>query len=433
MLMDRWELTSEGVGQSVALIGEAGLGKSRLIQIIKQHVTQQFQAKEFSRRPPTPILEWLCSPYHSSSAFQPVKESIVRWLNLDPESPADERRLRVDEHLQAIGMPRPESLPTLLELLALPADPQLGPSKIASSKLKELTISVALNWVMHLARQQPLLFIIEDLHWIDPSTLEILSRLADQPLDSPCLCLQTFRPQFTTPWTSRAHQSQIALNRLTRSQATQIIRSRMGDGYIAKGTMARIIERTDGIPLFVEEYAKMLSESGSASDSSTDDTHGSSLLTARSSSEEIPASLQDLLTARLDRAGGDQAFVRLAATIGREFSYEMIRAVCELDDVVLQRELTILIDAEILYRRGPLPDCSFQFKHALIQDAAYESMLRRQRPRRFATSLRCLNCGGKNRSWPCPKWRWDEQQNTCCNRWPSLAIIKLLATNSLVG
>ncbi|WP_442505850.1 protein kinase domain-containing protein [Novipirellula sp. SH528] len=374
MLIDRWELTSEGVGQLVALIGEAGLGKSRLIQIIKQHVTQQFLAKDKS----APILEWQCSPYHSASAFQPVKESIVRWLDLDPESTGEERRLRVDKHLKSIGMSRTDSLPILLELLSLPADPQLGAPKIASSKKKELTITVILKWIMCLAEQQPLLFIIEDLHWIDPSTLEILSRIADQPMDSPCLCLQTFRPEFTTPWTSRAHQSQIALNRLTRAQATQIIQSRLGDGHIAKGTIARIIERTDGIPLFVEEYAKMLAESGEAADEPIGDSHGSSLLTARSS-DEIPSSLQDLLTARLDRAGGDQGFVRLAATIGREFSYEMIRAVAQLDDVTLKRELAILTDAEILYRRGSLPECTFQFKHALIQDAAYESMLRRQR------------------------------------------------------
>ena len=378
MLIDRWELTSEGVGQLVALIGEAGLGKSRLIQIIKQHVTQQFLAKNKTANESAPILEWQCSPYHSASAFQPVKESIVRWLDLDPESTGEERRLRVDKHLQSIGLSRLDSLPILLELLSLPADPQMGPPKIASSKKKELTITVILNWITCLAEQHPLLFIIEDLHWIDPSTLEILSRIADQPMDSPCLCLQTFRPEFTTPWTSRAHQSQIALNRLTRAQATQIIRSRLGDGHIAKGTIARIIERTDGIPLFVEEYAKMLAESGTAADESIGDTHGSSLLTARNS-DEIPSSLQDLLTARLDRAGGDQGLVRLAATIGREFSYEMIRAVAELDDVALKRELAILTDAEILYRRGSMSECTFQFKHALIQDAAYESMLRRQR------------------------------------------------------
>ncbi len=378
MLIDRWERTSEGIGQSVALIGEAGLGKSRLIQIIKQYVTQQVHAKQVSSRLPTPILEWQCSPYHSSSAFQPVKESIVRWLNLDPDSKAEDRRRHVAQHLQSIGMSPRETLPIFLELLSLPADPEWGSPKIPSSKMKELTIEAVLSWIMRLARQQPLLFIIEDLHWIDPSTLEILSHLADRPLDSPCLCLQTFRPEFTTPWTSRAHQSQIALNRLTRSQATQIIRSRMGDQTISKGTLARIIERTDGIPLFVEEYAKMLSEMGIASDCSTEDSHGSSLLTVRSS-EEIPASLQDLLTARLDRAGGDHAFVRLAATIGREFSYEMIRAVSRFDEAVLTRELDILVDAEILYRRGSVPDCIFQFKHALIQDAAYEAMLRRQR------------------------------------------------------
>ncbi|EMI16053.1 adenylate/guanylate cyclase, partial [Rhodopirellula maiorica SM1] len=378
MLIDRWELTSEGVGQLVALIGEAGLGKSRLIQIIREHVSQQFAAKNKSANGRAPILEWNCSPYHAASAFQPVKESLIRWLDLDPDSSGEARRLCVDEHLQSIGMSRSDSLPILLELLSLPADPKLGPLTMASSKKKELTVTVILNWVTCLSEQQPLLFIVEDLHWIDPSTLEILSRIADQPMDVPCLCLQTFRPEFTTPWTSRAHQSQIALNRLTRAQATQIIRSRMGDGYIAKGTIARIIQRTDGIPLFVEEYAKMLADSDMAGDEHNTESHGSSLLSARNS-EEIPSSLQDLLTARLDRAGGDQGFVRLAATIGREFSYEMIRAVAELDEVTLKRELGILTEAEILYRRGRLPDCTFQFKHALIQDAAYESMLRRQR------------------------------------------------------
>jgi tetratricopeptide (TPR) repeat protein len=192
--------------------------------------------------------------------------------------------------------------------------------------------------------------------------------------------LLTFRPEFSTPWTSRAHQTQIALNRLTRSQVSQILTTKAEGGRVASGIIDRIAHRTDGVPLFVEEYSKMLVES-TQSLSDTVESWPESTAGGQSGTFSIPTTLQGLLTARLDRVVGDPSVVRLAATLGREFSFELIAAACELPEAQLSSELDKLVDSELLFRRGSPPNSTYLFKHALIQDAAYDSMLRSQRRR----------------------------------------------------
>ncbi len=373
MLLDRWDLVGEGYGQLVALIGDAGLGKSRLVQVLKQHV------QNTSESPDPPIIEWSCSAYHGDSAFHPAKDALAKVLKFDRDLDNQEKVQRLRDHLQDLGLPLAGTMPLFCDLLSLPHDPEFPPPAISSAKQKESTLQSLHQWLEALARQRPLLFIVEDLHWIDPSTLDFLAGIANEPIREPFLCLLTFRPEFTTPWTSSAHQTQIALNRLTRKQIDQIVESKITRGTVPQGLIDRIADRTDGVPLFVEEYAKMLAEAAATMDDTVDQIPDSTL-GSQSGGIPIPTTLQGLLMARLDRIGGDPRVVRLAATIGRQFSFELLSAAAaDIPAEALATELEKLVESQLLFRRGATPDCTYQFKHALIQDAAYDSMLRSQR------------------------------------------------------
>ncbi len=372
MLQDRWELVGEGFGQLVALIGEAGLGKSRLVQVLKQHV------QDTCDTPDPPIVEWTCSPYHTGSAFHPAIEALQKVLKLERAQTDAEKLRRLKDHLETLGIDLAHALPIFCDLLSLPEDPDFPAATVSSQKQKELTLEYLHQWLSALSSQRPILFVVEDLHWVDPSTLDFVHRIADGPINDPYLCVVTFRPEFETPWTSRAHQTQIALNRLTRRQVSQILESKVEAGTVPRGLIDRIADRTDGVPLFVEEYANMLIESADSM-FDTVDHFPDSTIGSRSASTAIPATLQGLLMARLDRLGGDPNVVRLAATLGREFTHELIAAASEFPETVLNAELEKLVESQLLFRRGKPPHSSYLFKHALIQDAAYDSMLRRQR------------------------------------------------------
>ncbi|HSX81640.1 MAG TPA: adenylate/guanylate cyclase domain-containing protein, partial [Candidatus Saccharimonadia bacterium] len=224
------------------------------------------------------------------------------------------------------------------------------------------------------AAQQPLLFVAEDLHWVDPSTLELLSLLVDQGPTTRILTLFTFRPDFPPPWTGRSHLTQITLNRLTRRQVAEMI-GRVAHGKALPGEVVeQAVARTDGVPLFVEELTKMVLESGLLQE--REDRYE---LTGPLPPLAIPTTLHDSLMARLDRLATVKGVAQLGATLGREFSYELLQAVSPLDAATLQQALTRLVEVELLYQRGVLPQATYLFKHALIQEAAYQSLLRSTR------------------------------------------------------
>ncbi|NNE01468.1 MAG: AAA family ATPase [Pirellulaceae bacterium] len=372
MLMNRWELTGEGFGQLVALIGDAGMGKSRLVHVLTQHVSQTSPSVS------PPIIEWSCSPYQSSTAFHPAIGALQRRLQFTRQQSDDQKRNALKTLLDSLGFDLAVAMPIFCDLLSLPVGSEYPPLNLSSPKQKELTLELLHQWICAEAQQRPTLFIVEDLHWVDPSTLDFLQSIANNPISAPYLCLLTFRPDFSTPWTSRAHQTQIALNRLTRSQVSQLIASKVDNDAIPLGLIDRIADRTDGVPLFVEEYAKMLNDSADLMSDTAELSHDSTM-GSQSSSIPIPATLQGLLTARLDRIGGDENVVRMAAALGREFSFSMIAAAMDLGASVLANELEKLVESQLLFRRGTPPDSQYTFKHALIQDAAYDSMLRGQR------------------------------------------------------
>jgi hypothetical protein len=368
LLLDRWAQVKDGLGQVVLLSGEAGIGKSRLVQVLMEHVATEPQA-------------WLtpcqCSPYHQNSALYPVIDLLERVvLQLARVESPQQKLEKLEGFVVQYGFLLSEAVPLFASLLSLPLSSSYAPLNISPEQQKQRTLQAILTILLRRAAQQPVLFVMEDLHWVDPSTLEFLSLVVDQGPTTRILALLTFRPDFSAPWMGRSHLTQITLPRLPRRQAAEMT------GRIAHGkalpaeVVEQVVAKTDGVPLFVEELTKMVLESG--------------LLQAREDRYElagplpplaIPATLHDSLTARLDRLATVKALAQLGATLGREFAYDLLQAVSPWDEGTLQPGLQQLVAAEFLYQRGLPPQATYLFKHALIQEAAYQSLLKSTRQR----------------------------------------------------
>jgi TOMM system kinase/cyclase fusion protein len=366
LLLDRWAHVKDGLGQVVLLSGEAGIGKSRLVQVLQEQVATEPQA-------------WLtpcqCSPYYQNTALYPMIDLLERVaLRFEREESPPQKLRKLEGFVVQYGLPLAEAVPLLAALLSLPLAEGYTPLTASPDQQKQKTLQAFLAIFLRIAAQQPVLFVMEDLHWVDPSTLELLSLLVDQGPTARILALFTFRPDFSPPWTGRSHLTQMTLPRLPRRQAAEMT------GRVAHGkalppeVLEQVAAKTDGVPLFVEELTKMVLESG--------------LLREREDCYElsgplpplaIPATLHDSLMARLDRLAAVKSLAQLAATLGREFSYDLLQAVSPWDEGTLQRGLHQLVDAEFLYQRGVPPQATYVFKHALIQDASYQSLLRSTR------------------------------------------------------
>jgi TOMM system kinase/cyclase fusion protein len=366
LLRERWTQVKDGFGQVVLLSGEAGIGKSRLVQVLKEQVATEPQA-------------WLtpcqCSPYHQNTALYPLIDLLERVvLRFDREESPQQKLRKLEGHLVQYGFPLAEAVPLHASLLSIPLTADYAPLPLSPEQQKQKTLQALLTTLLRIAAHQPVLFVMEDLHWVDPSTLEFLSLLVDQGPTARILALFTFRPDFSPPWTGRAHLTQVMLHRLPRRQAAEMA------GRVAHGktlpaeVMEQVVARTDGVPLFVEELTKMVLESG--------------LLQEREERYEltgplpplaIPTTLHDSLMARLDRLATVKSLAQLGATLGREFPYALLQAVSPWDEGTLQRGLHQLVEAEFLYQQGLPPEATYLFKHALIQEAAYQSLLRSTR------------------------------------------------------
>lgn len=368
LLRDRWEQAREGIGQVVFLVGEAGIGKSRLVHVLKEHVQ-----KESGGRPDA-VVEWRCSPHHQNTALYPVADFFENLLAFQREDDPRSRLDKLVDHLHVLGLDDPDVVPLFAMILSLPPDPRFPPLNLSPQGQKDRTLEALGKWLQRYARRQPVLFIVEDLHWIDASTQEFLTRLMAQADMEPLLAIFTFRPEFVLSWTFRTPQTQVVLNRLTRRQITDLMQRKIGVSQLPATLVEQVAAHTDGVPLFVEEFTRMVVESGYLRI-----VEGQAGLADALPLHAIPATLQDLLTARLDRMASVRDVVQLGATLGRTFSYELLQVVAALDEPTLQRELGKLVEAEILYQKGQPPRCSYWFKHALIQDAAYQSLLKSRR------------------------------------------------------
>jgi TOMM system kinase/cyclase fusion protein len=364
VLRERWAQARDGLGQIVLLSGEAGIGKSRLVLALKEHVAGESHTR------------WECrgSPYFRDSALYPVIDLSQRALQFGRDESPEAKLQKIEAALGRYGLAQPETVALWAALLSVPlADPY--PSlTLTPQRQKQKTLDAIVALLLALAAEQPVLLIVEDVHWIDPSTLEFLTLLIDQGPTARLLTLLTCRPEFHAPWGFRAHLTPLTLTRLPRPQAAQMSVRVAGGKALPPEVVQQIVAKTDGVPLFVEELTKTVLESG--------------LLREREDQYElmgplpplaIPATLHDSLMARLDRLATVKDVAQLGATIGRTFAYELLQAVSPLDDATLQQGLRQLVEAEFLYQRGIAPQATYVFKHALIQDAAYQSLLRSTR------------------------------------------------------
>src|SRR5262245_31826022 len=366
LLRERWAQVKEGLGQIVLLSGEAGIGKSRLVQMLKEYVAAEPQAW---------LIPCQCSPYYRNTALYPMIEVLERVaLRFEREESPPHKLRKLEGFLVQYGLPLAEAVPLFAALLSLPLATAYAPLTMAPEQQKQQTLHAFLTIFLRVAAQQPLLFVMEDLHWVDPSTLELLSLLVDQSPTARILGLLTCRPDFSPAWTGRSHFTQVTLPRLPRRQAAELAGRVAHSKTLPAEVLEQVVARTDGVPLFVEELTKMVLESGLLQEREERyELTGSLPLLA------IPTTLHDSLMARLDRLAAVKALAQLGATLGREFPYTLLQAVSLWDEATLGRGLHLLVDAEFLYQQGLPPEATYRFKHALIQETAYQSLLRRTR------------------------------------------------------
>jgi len=364
LLQERWARAKEGAGQAVLLSGEAGIGKSRLVHELKAQL----------ERERVPRIEFRCSPYHQNSAFYPIIEHLQRLLQFAHEDTPQIRLTKLQHLLTRYRFPQPDTLVLLATLLSLPLPQDAPPLTLSPQQQKQKTQEALVSWIVEEAETTAVCCVCEDLHWVDPSTLDVLSRFLDQVPTVRMLTVLTFRSDFTPPWRLRSHITLLTLTRLGGPDVESMVERMAGGKSLPDEVIKQIVDKTDGVPLFVEELTKMILESG--------------LLRVAEDHYEligplpplaIPSTLQDSLMARLDRLSPVRELVQLGATLGREFSYDVLRALSPLDEVALQQGLQQVVEAELLYQRGVLPQATYLFKHALIQDAAYQSLLKSRR------------------------------------------------------
>jgi predicted ATPase len=364
LLLERWAQVKDGLGQVVLLSGEAGIGKSRLVQVVKVHVAGE------------PHFRWecRCSPYYQNSALYPVIDLFQRVLQFQADDSPPEKLGKLEQTLAPYDIPLPEVVPLFAALLSLPLGDRYAPLNLTPERQKQKTLEAVLALLLALSAQRPVLFIVEDLHWIDPSTLDLLNLLIDQGPMARMLTVLACRPEFHPPWGFRAHLTQLTLSRLPRAQAQVMVERVAGGKALPAEVRQQVVAKTDGVPLFVEELTKMVLESGLLQE--LEDHYE---LMGPLPALAIPATLYDSLMARLDRLATVREVAQLSATLGRTFAYELLQAVSPQDEATLQQVLAQLVEAELLYQRGVPPQATYLFKHALIQDAAYQSLLRSTR------------------------------------------------------
>jgi class 3 adenylate cyclase/predicted ATPase len=365
LLEERWQQAKSGHGHVVLLSGDAGIGKSRLVQMLKEHIAHE------------PHMRWECrsAEYSQNTALFPLVELFQRLLRFEASETPDVKLEKLEHALSQYRVPLEESVQFFAPLLSLPLpENHYPPLHLSPQRQRQKTLDTIVAILQEHAERHPVLFIVEDLHWTDPSTLELLNLVVEQIPTTSILTVLTCRPHFQPAWHHRSYMTEMTVNRLAQPQIEHMITQVAGGKTFPHAVMQQIVERTDGVPLFVEELTKAIVESGHLKD-----VDGHYELTGSLSTVAIPATLQDSLMARLDRLMTGKVIAQIGATIGRQFSYALLQAASQLSARTLHEELHRLVEAELLYQRGVPPQATYTFKHALIQDAAYESLLKSTR------------------------------------------------------
>ena len=374
LLLRRWVRAKAGDGQIVLISGEAGLGKSRLAAALAERL----------RAEPHLRLRYFCSPYHQDSALFPFIDQLGRASGFARDDILA-ARLEKLKALLALAAPPDEDVALLADLLSLPASARHPLPNLSPQRKKERTLAALLRQLEGLARRQPVLMIFEDAHWIDPTSHELLDLTVERVRSLPAALIVTFRPEFQPPWTGQPQVTTLALNRLDRRDRTVLVEEIAGGKPLPDEVVVQIADRTDGVPLFVEELTKSVLESGLLREES--DRY---VLDRALPPFAIPTTLHDSLMARLDRLAQVRLVVQIGASIGREFTYALLRTVSRLPEAELQAALGRLVAAELVFQRGAPPEAVYSFKHALVQDAAHGSLLRGARQQLHAQIAEAL-------------------------------------------
>jgi hypothetical protein len=360
LLLRRWAQAKAGEGRVVLVSAEPGIGKSRLAEAVEERIAGE----------PHTRLRYFCSPHHEDSALYPVIGQIERAAGFSRDDSASTKQQKLAALLAESS---PDDLSLVAELLSLPATQTPSELELTPQRRKEKTFEALLGSLEMLSRRQPVLMLFEDLHWMDPTSRELLDRTIARVERLPVLLVATFRPEFAPPWTGLPQVTVVALNRLGRRDGALLVAQLVGNAGLPADLIDEIVERTDGVPLFLEEVTKVVLETAAGSDSAARGT----LAAIPGARLAVPATLQASLMARLDRLGpAAKEIAQIGAAIGREFPYELLSAVAPRGEPETQAALARLVAAGLVFQRGTPPSAEYQFKHALVQDTAYGTLLR---------------------------------------------------------
>ena len=351
LLLRRWHRAQMGDGQAVLISGEPGIGKSRLTAELERRLQTQPHAR----------LGYFCSPYHQDSALYPFADQFGRASGFAPTDPPAARLEKLEALLASVATPD-EDVALIAELLSLEFPKREPLANLSAQRKKERTLEALIWQLQALVRRQPVLMVFEDAHWADPTSRELLDHTIERIRELPVLLVVTFRPEFQPVWTGQPQVTMLTLNRLDRRDRSALIMQLAGARELPDDVVDQLVDRTDGVPLFIEELTKSILESGA-------------------SLEAIPTTLHDSLMARLDRLGPVRLVAQIGAAVGRQFSYKLLRAVSDVPDNELRTALDQLVASELVFQRGTPPEAIYTFKHALVQDAAHGSLLRDARQR----------------------------------------------------
>ncbi|MFL5283891.1 MAG: AAA family ATPase [Rhodopila sp.] len=372
LLLRRWAQAKAGSGKVVLISAEPGVGKSRLAEALAKRIATESHIR----------LRYFCSPHHQNSALYPVIAQMERVIGFAHRDPPATRLAKLQTLLAAAG-PSPEDVALIADLHGLLTADLAPLPDLTPQRKKEKMFEALLRQVGALAQQQPVLMVFDDLHWIDPSSQELLDRLIERVVDWPVLMLALFRPEFQPPWVGQPHVTMLTLARLDQRDTASMVANVAGDVALPPEIVTEIAERTDGVPLFIEELTKAVLEAGAQAPATLSAMLHPSL--------SVPATLHASLMARLDRLGpAAREVAQAGAAIGREFGYALLAPLAALPEPQLREALDRLSAAGLIFARGKPPEASYLFKHALVQDAAYSSLLRSRRQnlhRRIAVRL----------------------------------------------